>query len=126
MRVLEIGSGGLNAAYLAELVGTDGEVTTVDIDPLVTDRVRRLLDERGYGRVDVVTADAAEPIPGLRPLDVVITSPATSGEDPKTPSAQAHWHPSREYQRPPRLSITNECETGPMTVQTPKGGAHRY
>src|SRR5690349_9324275 len=38
MRVLEIGSGGLNAAYLAELVGEDGEVVTVDIDPVVTDR----------------------------------------------------------------------------------------
>ncbi len=33
MRVLEIGSGGLNAAYLAELVGENGEVVTVDIDP---------------------------------------------------------------------------------------------
>ena len=52
MRVLEIGSGGLNAAYLAELVGKDGEVTTVDIDPVVTDRASRLLAEHGYGRVD--------------------------------------------------------------------------
>ena len=74
MRVLEIGSGGLNAAYLAELVGTDGEVTTVDIDPVVTDRARRLLDEHGYGRVTVVTADAAEPIPGLGPVDVVMVT----------------------------------------------------
>lgn len=74
MRVLEIGSGGLNAAYLAELVGPDGEVTTVDIDPVVTDRARRLLDEHGYGRVDVVTADAAEPIPGLGPVDVVMVT----------------------------------------------------
>src|SRR5262249_26268829 len=32
MRVLEIGSGGYNAALLAELVGDAGEVTTVDID----------------------------------------------------------------------------------------------
>src|SRR5690349_18166020 len=33
MRCLEIGSGGYNAALMAELVGPDGEVTTVDIDP---------------------------------------------------------------------------------------------
>ncbi|CAG6394094.1 methyltransferase, FxLD system [Streptomyces cocklensis] len=74
MRVLEIGSGGLNAAYLAELVGEDGEVTTVDIDPVVTDRASRLLDEHGYGRVTVLTADAAEPIPGLGKVDVVLVT----------------------------------------------------
>ncbi|MGH3719875.1 MAG: hypothetical protein ACRDRI_13765 [Pseudonocardiaceae bacterium] len=32
MRILEIGSGGYNAALLAELVGPSGQVTTVDID----------------------------------------------------------------------------------------------
>jgi protein-L-isoaspartate(D-aspartate) O-methyltransferase len=74
MRVLEIGSGGLNAAYLAELVGEDGEVVTVDIDPVVTDRARRLLDEHGYDRVRVVTADAAEPIPDLAEVDVVMVT----------------------------------------------------
>lgn len=74
MRVLEIGSGGLNAAYLAELVGEDGEVVTVDIDPGVTERARRLLDEHGYDRVRVVTADAAEPIPDLGEVDVVMVT----------------------------------------------------
>ncbi|MEU1533946.1 methyltransferase, FxLD system [Streptomyces fagopyri] len=74
MRVLEIGSGGLNAAYLAELVGEDGEVVTVDIDPVVTGRARRLLDEHGYGRVHVITADAAEPIPDLGEVDVVMVT----------------------------------------------------
>ncbi|MEU6848455.1 methyltransferase, FxLD system [Actinacidiphila alni] len=74
MRVLEIGSGGLNAAYLAELVGTGGHVTTVDIDPVVTDRARRLLGEHGYDRVVVVTADAAEPIPGLGTVDIVMVT----------------------------------------------------
>ncbi|MBT2380524.1 methyltransferase, FxLD system [Streptomyces sp. ISL-111] len=74
MRVLEIGSGGLNAAYLAELVGERGEVVTVDIDPVVTERAHRLLDEHGYGRVRVVTADAAEPIPDLGEVDVVMVT----------------------------------------------------
>ncbi|OON80995.1 methyltransferase, FxLD system [Streptomyces tsukubensis] len=73
-RVLEIGSGGLNAAYLAELVGEGGEIVTVDIDPVVTDRARRLLNQQGYGRVHVVTADAAEPIPGLGEVDVVMVT----------------------------------------------------
>ena len=61
-RVLEIGSGGLNAAYLAELVGEEANVTSVDIDPGVTGRARRLLDAHGYNQVRVVTADASEPI----------------------------------------------------------------
>ncbi|WP_445527479.1 methyltransferase, FxLD system [Streptomyces cyslabdanicus] len=74
MRVLEIGSGGLNAAYLAELVGEDGEVVTVDIDHVVTERALRLLDEHGYDRVRVVTADAAEPIPDLGEVDVVMVT----------------------------------------------------
>lgn len=74
MGVLEIGSGGLNAAYLAELVGPDGSVTTVDIDSEVTERAARLLGENGYDQVDVVTADAAEPIPGLGKVDVIVVT----------------------------------------------------
>ncbi|MFJ2744808.1 methyltransferase, FxLD system [Streptomyces sp. NPDC087440] len=57
-RVLEIGSGGYNAALIAEAVGASGSVTTVDIDPLVTARAARHLAATGYGRVRVVTADA--------------------------------------------------------------------
>ncbi len=51
MRALEIGSGGCNAALMAELVGENGEVVSVDIDPEVTDRAQRLLAETGYDRV---------------------------------------------------------------------------
>lgn len=74
MRVLEIGSGGLNAAYLAELVGSGGEVTTVDIDAEVTDRAARLLGDNGYDQVRVVTADAAEPIPDLGQVDAIVVT----------------------------------------------------
>ncbi|WGD39718.1 methyltransferase, FxLD system [Streptomyces cathayae] len=74
MRVLEIGSGGLNAAYLAEIVGRDGRVTTVDIDKEVTERATRLLAENGYDQVRVVTADAAEPIPDLGIVDVILVT----------------------------------------------------
>ncbi|WP_435058138.1 methyltransferase, FxLD system [Streptomyces sp. bgisy060] len=57
-RVLEIGSGGYNAALIAELVGPTGQVTTLDIDPAVTERAVRFLPEAGYRHVSVVTADA--------------------------------------------------------------------
>ncbi|WP_435599947.1 hypothetical protein [Streptomyces sp. C10-9-1] len=42
-RVLEIGSGGCNAALTAGLVGPTGHVTTLDIDPAVTERAVRFL-----------------------------------------------------------------------------------
>ncbi|WP_326745325.1 methyltransferase, FxLD system [Streptomyces sp. NBC_01760] len=74
MRVLEIGSGGLNAAYIAELVGRVGEVTTVDIDPEVTERAARLLVENGYSWLRVATADASEPIARLGKVDVIMVT----------------------------------------------------
>ncbi|MFD2797773.1 hypothetical protein ACFS27_29735, partial [Promicromonospora vindobonensis] len=59
MRVLEIGSGGPNAAMLAHLVGPDGEVVTVDIDESVTARTTAGLERLGLSdRVEVITADA--------------------------------------------------------------------
>ncbi|MFD4950494.1 methyltransferase, FxLD system [Streptomyces sp. NPDC058451] len=57
-RVLEIGSGGYNAALLAELTGPTGHVTTLDIDPTITERAIRFLPQAGYHHVSVVTADA--------------------------------------------------------------------
>ncbi|CAM5586371.1 methyltransferase, FxLD system [Streptomyces aurantiogriseus] len=55
--VIEIGSGGYNAALLQEIVGPHGTVLSVDIDPCVTDRARRLLADTGYHRVGVHLGD---------------------------------------------------------------------
>ncbi len=74
MRVLEVGSGGCNAALMAELVGHTGQVTTVDIDPDITDRARRLLDEAGYSRVQVVLADADGGVPEYAPYDGILVT----------------------------------------------------
>jgi len=74
MRVLEIGSGGYNAGLIAELVGGEGEVITVDIDPEVVDRARRCLDAAGYRRVNVVLADAEGGVPDHAPYDRVIVT----------------------------------------------------
>ncbi|KPI10309.1 protein-L-isoaspartate(D-aspartate) O-methyltransferase [Actinobacteria bacterium OV450] len=63
MRVCEVGSGGYNAALMAELVGPDGSVVTIDIDPDVTGRARMLLDSAGYSHVRVVLADAENGLP---------------------------------------------------------------
>lgn len=74
MRVLEIGSGGYNAALLAELVGPSGGVTTVDIDPDVIDRARDCLRGAGYNWVNVVLADAEVGVPDHAPYDRVIVT----------------------------------------------------
>ncbi|MER6735852.1 methyltransferase, FxLD system [Streptomyces puniciscabiei] len=76
-RVLEVGSGGYNAALIAELVGPTGQVTTVDIDPDVTDRATRFLCTTGYDRVRVLTADAEHLPPEAIPeggFDAVIVT----------------------------------------------------
>lgn len=74
MRVLEIGSGGYNAALIAELVGPGGEVTTIDIDPDVIDRANRLLSGTGYGRVHALVVDGEEGEPLHAPYDRIVVT----------------------------------------------------
>ncbi|GLZ16047.1 hypothetical protein Acsp04_62820 [Actinomadura sp. NBRC 104425] len=72
--VLEIGSGGYNAALIAELVGPTGRVTTVDILPEVTDRAATCLAAAGYNGVTVVCADAEHVIEPGRRYDLIIVT----------------------------------------------------
>lgn len=74
MNVLEIGSGGVNAAYLAEMAGEQGQVVTVDIDPDVTRRARDFLKATGYHNVTVVTADGEHGVPEHAPYDRIVVT----------------------------------------------------
>ncbi len=74
MRCLEIGSGGYNAALMAELVGPTGAVTTVDIDPDVTGRASRFLPAAGYEKVAVVLRDAELGVAEFAPYDRIIVT----------------------------------------------------
>lgn len=75
MAVAELGSGGLNASYIAEIVGPAGRVITVDIDPEVTDRAAECLAATGYeSRVRVVQADAYHGVPGDSPFDAILVT----------------------------------------------------
>ncbi|MFG6197795.1 methyltransferase, FxLD system [Nonomuraea sp. JJY05] len=74
MRVLEIGSGGYNAALISEIVGPEGQVTTMDIDPDVTSRARQFLDSAGYSQVRVVTADAEHGCEDHAPYDGILVT----------------------------------------------------
>jgi protein-L-isoaspartate(D-aspartate) O-methyltransferase len=67
-------SGGYNAALLRELVGPSGSVTTVDIDPEVTDRATACLAAAGYDDVTVVCADAELPVGPDRSFDLIIVT----------------------------------------------------
>ncbi|MGH3830902.1 MAG: methyltransferase, FxLD system [Pseudonocardiaceae bacterium] len=74
-RVLEIGAGtGYNAALLAYLAGSGGDVTTVDIDEDVTECARRNLHAAGYGRVQVSCGDGQDGCPAAAPFDRVIVT----------------------------------------------------
>ncbi|SEG94749.1 protein-L-isoaspartate(D-aspartate) O-methyltransferase [Actinacidiphila yanglinensis] len=74
MRVLEIGSGGYNAALLQELVGSGGKVISVDIDPQIVARARGCLSAAGYDQVEVVQADAEGGVPQRAPFDRIIVT----------------------------------------------------
>lgn len=74
-RVLEIGSGGYNAALLSELVGPQGQVTSIDIDPEVVERARRCLTTAGYdASVRVACADGEFGCPERGPFDRIIVT----------------------------------------------------
>ena len=79
MRVLEIGSGGYNAALIAELVGADGQVVTIDIDSDVIDRARRLLPAAGYGQVKALVADGERGAPEHAPYDRIVVTVEAAG-----------------------------------------------
>jgi protein-L-isoaspartate(D-aspartate) O-methyltransferase len=76
-KAAEIGSGGCNAALIAEIVGPEGLVVSFDIDPWVTERATRFLTETGYPRVKVVLGDAERTVEQHTPeggFDAVIVT----------------------------------------------------
>ncbi|GAA4229956.1 methyltransferase domain-containing protein [Actinomadura meridiana] len=75
MNVLEIGTGtGWNAALLAERLGDD-KVVSVEVDPAVADRARRVLWDAGY-EIAVAATDGALGCPSFAPFDRVIATVA--------------------------------------------------
>ncbi|MBL1119191.1 methyltransferase, FxLD system [Streptomyces sp. 110] len=78
-RVLEVGSGGYNAALLRQLVGDGGRVTSQDIDPEVIDRAARCLEAAGCTDIRLVTNDGHFGVPDGAPYDrIVVTAQATT------------------------------------------------
>ncbi|PRX01190.1 UNVERIFIED_ORG: protein-L-isoaspartate(D-aspartate) O-methyltransferase (PCMT) [Actinomadura viridilutea] len=76
MNVLEIGTGtGYTAAPLCERLGSQ-HVSTVDIDPELTEAARRRLADAGY-RPAVITGDGLLGDPAHAPFDRVLATVAT-------------------------------------------------
>jgi protein-L-isoaspartate(D-aspartate) O-methyltransferase len=82
-RILEIGAGsGYNAALLAELVGPEGFVATVDIDDDIVRSARRNLDAAGFAAVVTLCDDGALGAPGYAPFDALIVTVAVGDVPP--------------------------------------------
>ncbi|MGH3938244.1 MAG: methyltransferase domain-containing protein [Pseudonocardiaceae bacterium] len=76
--VVEIGTGsGYNAALLSVIVGPDGQVSTVEVDPDVAAEATARLEVDGYlHNVRVIVGDGATTTPTDRPWDRVIATAA--------------------------------------------------
>ncbi|MFC0623648.1 protein-L-isoaspartate O-methyltransferase family protein [Kribbella deserti] len=73
MRVMEIGTGtGYTGALLAEMVGPEGHVVSIDIDPELSDRAAKLHAERGLSNLTLVTADGRQGAADHGPYDVIL------------------------------------------------------
>ncbi|HIC95845.1 TPA: methyltransferase domain-containing protein [Candidatus Bipolaricaulota bacterium] len=85
MKVLEIGTGtGYNAALMAEIVGSQELVTTLEIQPDLVERARRLLHRAGYGGIKVVCTDGFHGWPEDSPFDRIVATTCCADISP-------HW-----------------------------------
>jgi len=82
-RVLEIGAGtGYNAAVMREVVGPQGRVVTVDIQPDVAEEAEAHLRAAGYADVVVAVADGGFGYPGEAPYDCIMLTASVSDVSP--------------------------------------------
>jgi protein-L-isoaspartate(D-aspartate) O-methyltransferase len=78
MRVLEVGAGtGYHAALLACLVGDEGRVVTIEIEPWLAERARSGLTALGFDQVSVVEGDGALGAPGEGAFDRILLTTGT-------------------------------------------------
>ena len=74
-RVLEVGTGsGYNAAVMSAVVGPDGDVVTIDIDPELVARAKASLLAAGADAVTVYCTDGGYGDPAHAPFDRIIVT----------------------------------------------------
>jgi protein-L-isoaspartate O-methyltransferase len=75
LRVLEVGAGtGYNAALLAELVGDQRVVTSVDVAQDVVAQTRQLLADAGYPAITVLCRDGFDGVAERAPFDRIVAT----------------------------------------------------
>lgn len=83
LRVLEIGAGtGYNAALLDQLVGEEGSVTTVEIDPEIAGEARERLAAAGHAGVRVECGDGWIGVADGAPYDRIVLTASTADISP--------------------------------------------
>ena len=76
-KFLEIGSGsGYGAAVAREVVGSEGFVVSVEIDPLTFDYAQGNLERAGYDDIVLVNGDGGQGYPDLSPYDKIAITAA--------------------------------------------------
>jgi protein-L-isoaspartate(D-aspartate) O-methyltransferase len=84
MKVLEIGAGtGYNAALMAEIVGDQRLVVTMDILEDVVEQTKRLLGEAEYPGIRVLLGDGVEGVPEQAPFDRIVATVGCSDLSPR-------------------------------------------
>jgi len=73
--VFEAGAGtGINAGYMALIVGPEGKVYTVDFDSDIVDGARKGLADAGIDNVEVILGDGALGLPEAAPFNKIIAT----------------------------------------------------
>lgn len=90
MTVLEVGAGtGYNAALLAEVLGDQRGVVSVDIAEDVVAQTRRLLAAAGYPGIDLRCLDGFEGVPERAPFDRIVATVGCPDLSPRWPEQLA-------------------------------------
>ena len=76
-RFLEVGLGsGYGTALAREIVGADGLVVSVEIDPLTFEFAKKNLENRGYNDIVLVKGDGGVGYPEMSPYDIICITAA--------------------------------------------------
>jgi protein-L-isoaspartate(D-aspartate) O-methyltransferase len=106
LRVLEIGAGtGYNAALMAYLVGSPGQVTTLDIDEDLAAGACERLAAAGFERVQVIGADGGYGYESGAPYDRIIL---TVGSEDIVPAWRDQLKPQGRLLLPLSLRVVQE------------------
>ncbi len=82
-KVLEVGAGsGYHAAVIAELIGSEGRVYTIERHPYLVDFAIRNLNKAGYENVVVILGDGTLGLPEHAPFDKICVTCAAPAVPP--------------------------------------------